>query len=218
MNKNLTDLIFVLDMSGSMYGLTDDTIGGFNSMIDKQKKEDGEVVVTTALFNDKVKFIHDRFDINDVKPMDDRQYVAGGCTALLDAVGTAIQKEVAVQRNLPETSRAEKVIFVIITDGYENASREYSYNDIKKMIESEQEKNGWEFMFLGANIDAASEGAKIGIRRDRSVRYKSDSEGTALNYNVVGETVARMRNMKCGEVLSDEWMAPIEEDVKKRGL
>ena len=134
MKKGSTELVFVLDRSGSMYGLTEDTIGGFNSMIDKQKAEGGDVVVTTVLFNERIKLIHDRFNINDIAPMDDRQYVTGGCTALLDAVGTAIQKEVSVQRNLPESARAEKVIFVIITDGMENSSCEYGYRDIKKMI------------------------------------------------------------------------------------
>lgn len=218
MKKGLTDLVFVLDMSGSMYGLTDDTIGGFNSMIDKQKAEDGEAVVTTVLFNDSAKFIHDRFDINDIKPMDRNQYVAGGCTALLDAVGTAIQKEVAVQRNLPDSARAEKVIFVIITDGFENASCEYSYRDIKKMIEREQEEYGWEFIFLGANIDAVAEGARFGIRAERAVRYKSDRRGTALNYDVVGDTVREMRRCEDTMSIGAGWKKAIEDDVEERGF
>lgn len=200
-----------------MYSLTEDTIGGFNSMIDKQKANDGDVTVTTLLFNDRIKLIHDRFNINDIAPMDERQYVPGGSTALLDAVGTAIQKEVSVQRNLPESARAEKVIFVIITDGMENSSCEYGYRDIKKMIETEQKKYGWEFIFMGANIDAVAEGARLGIRAERAVRYKSDRRGTRLNYETVGDAVMSMRNAADMSSIGAEWKANIEEDVKKRG-
>ena len=218
MKKNLTEMIFILDRSGSMCGLESDTIGGFNSMINKQKAEDGDAIVTTVLFDDKMRIIHDRFDINDVAPMTEKDYYVGGCTALLDAVGKSINKTVNVQRHLPEDKRADKVIFVIITDGYENASREYTYDKIKRMIDHEQEKYGWEFMFLGANIDAVSEGAKFGIREDRAVRYKSDSVGTALNFDVVAEAVSNIRySIGSGERMDGSWKNRIEKDVKKRG-
>lgn len=215
MKKNLTELVFIIDRSGSMHGLEDDTIGGFNSMLEKQKEADGEAIVSTVLFNDKAEVIHNRFDIRDVEPLTNRDYRVGGCTALLDAVGRGIDKIVSVQRHLPEDSRAEKVIFVIITDGYENASREYTYNRIKKMIDLEQEKYGWEFIFLGANIDAVAEGARFGIREDRAVRYKSDAEGTALNYDVVATTVCEMRC--AGHRIDGRWKDRIEDDVRRRG-
>ena len=218
MKKGLTEMVFILDRSGSMYGLEADTIGGFNSMIEKQKKEPGEAKVTTILFNQVCTVIHDRFALDEISPMDEKIYETGGSTALLDAVGSAIQKEVSVQRHLPEEARAEKVIFVIITDGYENSSVEYSYKDVKKMIEHEQKKYGWEFLFLGANIDAVSEGAKFGIRADRAVRYKSDSAGTQLNYQVVGEALSTMRSMDDTIELAADWMDAINKDVKARGL
>ena len=216
--KNLTEMIFILDRSGSMCGLESDTIGGFNSLINKQKAEDGDAIVTTVLFDDGMSIIHDRFDINDVAPMTEKDYYAGGCTALLDAIGKSINKAVSVQRHLPEDKRADKVIFVIITDGHENASYEYTYSKIKKMIDLEQEKYGWEFLFLGANIDAVSEGARFGIRENRAVRYKSDEVGTALNYEVVGEAVSNIRySIGTGECIDGSWKDRIEKDVKKRG-
>ena len=216
--KNLTEMIFILDRSGSMCGLESDTIGGFNSLINKQKAEDGDAIVTTVLFDDGMSIIHDRFDIKDVAPMTDKDYYVGGCTALLDAIGKSINKAVSVQRHLPEDKRADKVIFVIITDGHENASCEYTYSKIKKMIDFEQEKYGWEFLFLGANIDAVSEGARFGIREDRAVRYKSDEVGTALNYEVVGEAVSNIRySIGTGERIDGSWKDRIEKDVKKRG-
>ena len=218
MKKNLTELVFILDRSGSMCGLESDTIGGFNSMLKKQKEAEGEAIVSTVLFDDKMRVIHDRFNINDVAPMTERDYYVGGCTALLDAIGRSINKIVNVQRHLPEEAKAEKVIFVIITDGYENASREYTYDKIKRMIDHEQEKYGWEFMFIGANIDAVSEGAKFGIREDRAVRYKSDAAGTALNFDVVAEAVSNIRySIGSGERMDGSWKNRIERDVKKRG-
>ena len=216
MKKNLTDMIFILDKSGSMSGLESDTIGGFNSMIEKQRKEDGEANVTTVLFDNRIDIIHDRFDIKDVKAMTDRDYFVGGSTALLDAIGSSIRKEINVQRHLPEESQAEKVIFVIITDGYENSSKAYSYRQIKKMIEHEQEKYGWEFIFMGANIDAVAEGGRLGISAQRSVTYCADEIGTGLNFCVVGETLSKMRE---GTISKDDasWKSAIEEDYKRRG-
>ena len=185
MKKGLTEMVFILDRSGSMGGLEDDTIGGFNSLIAKQKKAEGEGIVTTVLFDNKYEIIHDRFDLETIGEMTDKEYYVRGTTALLDAMGSTIQKEINVQEQLPESEKAEKVIFVIITDGYENASCEYRYKDIRRMVEAQQEK-GWEFMFLGANIDAIEEGGRLGIRKERAVTYKCDSEGLGKSYDCVG--------------------------------
>lgn len=216
MKKNLTEMVFIIDKSGSMCGLENDTIGGFNSMLEKQKNVDGDAIVTTVLFNHEAQTIHDRFNINVVSPMTADDYVVGGCTALLDAVGNSIERTVNVQKHLPEEARAEKVIFVIITDGYENASKRFTYKKLKSMIDHEQNEYGWEFIFLGANIDAVSEGAKFGIREDRAVKYKSDSVGTVLNYEVLGDAVSEMRAAK-GMRTDGGWKVRIEKDVAKRG-
>ena len=186
-------MVFILDRSGSMTGLEDDTIGGFNSTIKKQKKEEGEAIVTTVLFDDKYEVLHDRFDIKQVEKMTEEQYYTRGATALLDAMGSAIQKTINVQRHLPEDERAEHVIFVIMTDGYENSSCEYSYSDIKRMVKKEQEKYGWEFMFLGANIDAIEEGGRLGIRANRSVNYVHDGMGTQLAHGAVSKAICAKR-------------------------
>ena len=188
MNAELTELVFILDRSGSMGGLESDTIGGFNGMIERQKKEGEKVNVTTILFDDEVEIIHDRFPIDAVQPLTDKEYYVRGCTALLDAVGQAINKIDNVQKHLPEEHRAGKVLFVITTDGLENSSTEFNYNDIKRMIEAKKEC-GWEFLFLGANIDAGKEAEKIGIERNRSVTYENDHDGVALNYEAVGRAV-----------------------------
>jgi len=181
MDMSLTELVFILDRSGSMGGLESDTIGGFNGMIAKQKKEGEKVNVTTVLFDDETEILHDRFPITDVSPLTEKDYYVRGCTALLDAVGKTIGKVENVQKRLPEQSRAGKVIFIITTDGLENSSREYTYGKVRKMIEAKKEC-GWEFLFLGANIDAVEEAGKIGIRADRSVTFENDSEGISLNY------------------------------------
>ena len=191
MKKGLTELVFILDRSGSMEGLEKDTIGGFNSMLKKQKKQEGEVNVTTVLFDDEIDIIHDRFPISAVKNLTDNDYYVRGCTALLDAVGSTVKKVENIQKRLPDELRAENIIFVITTDGYENASQEYTANMVKKMIGKNQER-GWQFIFLGANIDAVSEAEKIGIKRTHAVSYKNDSKGVALNYAVAGNVIDHM--------------------------
>ena len=180
MKKNLTEIVFILDRSGSMAGLEGDTIGGFNSMIAKQKGEPGEALVSTVLFDNKTEVIHDRVDIWKIEPLTDRDYYVRGCTALLDAVGGAIHHIGNVHKYAREEDRPEKTLFVITTDGMENASRKYSYEKLKAMIERQKEKYGWEFIFLGANIDAAKEAARFGISEDRAANYHADSAGTAV--------------------------------------
>ena len=216
MKKGLTELVFILDRSGSMRGLETDTIGGFNAMIDRQRREEGEVNVTTVLFDDRYDLIHDRFPLAAVGPLTEKDYYVRGCTALMDAIGISIQKLVNVQRHLPEDQRAEKVIFVITTDGMENASREYSQRQIRSMIRQEKEKYGWEFIFLGANIDAVAEAKKYGIDEDRSVQFHNDSVGVRTNYRVVGETVSLMRQAPKTSEIGAGWKEEIEEDFKSR--
>lgn len=190
--KDLAELVFILDRSGSMGGLESDTIGGFNSMLDKQKKEEGEANVTTVLFDDKVETLHDRFPIAAVQPLTDKDYFVRGCTALLDAVGSTVKKIENVQKRLPDDMKAEKVIFVITTDGLENASREYTADMVKKMIEKHQEQ-GWQFIFMGANMDAVEEAGRIGIRRSHAVNYINDSEGVTMNYEAAGAALSSIR-------------------------
>lgn len=213
MKKNSTELIFILDKSGSMHGLEKDTVGGFNSMLEKQKKLEGECVITTVFFDIGYTLVHDRIDIREVSPITENDYCVGGCTALLDAVGRTISKIVNVQKSRAEEYRAEKVIFVIITDGLENASREYSCEKVKAMIKKEKEKYGWEFIFLGANIDAAETAEKFGIGRDRAADYVADGEGTRLNFKMMSETVATFR--KCGDI-PEEYIDSIRKDSEKR--
>ncbi len=214
MKKNLTELVFILDKSGSMTGLESDTIGGFNSMLQKQKAVSGECRITTILFDNSYELLHDRIDIRAVSPMTEKEYQVGGSTALLDAIGRTIHKLVAVQRNTAEQYQAENVMFVIITDGEENSSREFSTDKVKAMIEHEKRKYGWEFIFLGANIDAVETAGRFGISADRAVDYLADSKGTALNFSAMSETVACFR--ETGAVPAAPIQA-IREDVKKRG-
>ena len=214
MKKGLTELVFILDCSGSMYGLENDTIGGFNSMIEKQKQEEGEAVVSTVLFDNESVVIHDRLPLDKVPRMTEEEYFARGCTALLDAVGGAIHHIGNVHKYARKEDVPEKTMFIITTDGYENASRRYDYDKVRKMIEWQKEKYGWEFLFLGANIDAAAEAKRFGISADRAVNYKCDEEGTALNYEVISEAVCSVRACK---PLSADWKKRIDEDVKKRG-
>ena len=214
MKKNLTEIVFILDRSGSMAGLEDDTIGGFNAMIQKQKGEDGEAYVSTVLFDNYSEVIHDRVDIQKIQPMTRKDYYVRGCTALLDAVGKAIHHIGNVHKYAREEDRPEKTIFVITTDGMENASREYTYDRLKAMIERQKEKYGWEFLFLGANIDAVSTARRFGIDEDRAVNYHCDSAGTALNYEVISDAIRTVRS--CA-VLEPDWKVRIDEDYQKRG-
>ena len=214
MKKNLTELVFILDRSGSMAGLEGDTIGGFNAMIEKQKREPGEALVSTVLFDNETEVIHDRVDLRKIERLTDREYYVRGCTALLDAVGGAIHHIGNVHKYAREEDRPEKTLFVITTDGMENASRKYSYDRVKMMIQRQQEKYGWEFIFLGANIDAAKEAARFGISEDRAVNYHADSTGTAVIYEAVSEAVCSVRACR---PMSNNWRRKVDEDYKKRG-
>lgn len=214
MKKGLTELVFILDKSGSMGGLEKDTIGGFNSMLNKQKEVEGECRITTVLFDNRYELLHDRIDIQAVSPMTEKEYCVGGSTALVDAIGRTINKLVSVQRGTAEEYRAEKVMFVIITDGEENASREFSSEKVKAMIEHEKNKYGWEFVFLGANIDAVETAGRFGISADRAVDYVPDGAGTELNFKAMSETVACFR--ATGAVPAAP-MEVIRKDMKKRG-
>ena len=196
----MTELVFILDRSGSMAGLEADTIGGFNSMIVKQKKEAGEALVSTVLFDNESVVIHDRLTLEKVPLMTEKEYFTRGCTALLDAVGGAIHYHEHVQRILPPELRPEHTLFCITTDGLENASKEYSYNRVKRMISAAQER-GWDFMFLGANIDVAKEADRLGIREDRAMRYEPTSDGVAYAFDTLLQASAAMR---CGEELDFE--------------
>ena len=214
MKKNLTELVFILDRSGSMAGLEQDTIGGFNAMLEKQKAQAGEAFVSTVLFDDESSVLHDRVDIQKVAPMTRRDYFVGGCTALLDAVGEAIRHIANVHKYAREEDVPEKTVFVITTDGMENASRKYTYEKVKKMISLQQEKYGWEFLFLGANIDAAREAARFGIREDRAANYHADSKGTAVIYEAMSDAVGCVRACR---PMSADWKKKVDADYKKRG-
>ena len=221
MKKGLTELIMILDRSGSMGGLESDTIGGFNSMIEKQKQEDGEAYVSVVLFDHVSEIIADRVPIQKVEPMTAEQYYVRGTTALLDAVGKAVHHIGTVHRYARKEDLPEKTMFVIITDGLENASRHYTYKDVKKMIEKRKEKDHWEFLFLGANIDAAAEAGKFGISAERAVNYEHDSKGTRLNYQVMSDAVSYARRAETAEDMrmmmdTGEPLQAIREDYEKR--
>ena len=213
MKKNLTELVFILDRSGSMCGLEADTVGGFNSMIEKQKKTDGEAYISTILFDNFSEVLHDRVDIREVKPMTEKDYMVRGCTALLDAVGEAIRHIGNIHKYAREEDVPEHTLFVITTDGMENASRRYSAEKVKKMIERQKEKYNWEFLFLGANMDAVETAESFGIREDRAVTFQCDSAGTRLNYEVVSDAVTAVR---CSAPLGAQWKQRIDEDYKSR--
>ncbi|MBR6575114.1 MAG: VWA domain-containing protein [Clostridia bacterium] len=210
----MTELVFILDRSGSMSGLERDTIGGFNSMIEKQKKEEGEALVSTVLFDHESAVIHDRLPLDRVPPMTDKEYFTRGSTALLDALGGAIHHIGNVHKYARREDVPEKTLFIITTDGYENSSSHYDYEKVRKMIERQKEKHGWEFLFLGANIDAAAEAKRFGISADRAVNYKCDEAGTALNYEVISDAV---RSVRACKPLSADWKKRIDEDVEVRG-
>ena len=217
MKKNLTEMVFILDKSGSMAGLEADTIGGFNSMIERQKQAEGEALVSTVLFANDSTVIHDRADLREIGPLTERQYYVGGGTALIDAIGGAIHHIGNVHKYAREEDRPEHTVFVITTDGMENASRRYTSARVKDMVKHQQEKYGWEFLFLGANIDVAKESDRLGIRQDRAVRYVNDSEGIELNYEVVGCAMSAMRCMPDSKAMDGSWKEKIEKDFKKRG-
>ena len=219
MRKGLTEVVFILDRSGSMSGLEADTIGGFNSMLEKQKKEDGEAYISTVLFDDVSEVIHDRVPISQVEPMNDKQYYVRGCTALLDAIGGAIHHISNVHKYAREEDKPEKTLFIITTDGMENASRTYSYKKVKNMVEKEKAKYGWEFLFLGANIDAIEVAERFGIGADRALNYECDMAGTRLNFKAFSDTVSAVRRSKSrteASTLICECMKPIREDYEKR--
>ena len=214
MKKNLTELVFILDRSGSMAGLEEDTIGGFNAMIRRQQEERGEAYVSTVLFDNDSTVIHDRVDIRKIEPMTRKEYYVRGCTALLDAVGGAIHHIGNVHKYAREEDRPEKTLFVITTDGMENASHKYSYEKLKAMIRRQKETYGWEFLFLGANIDAAREAARFGIGADRAANYHADRRGTAVIYETVGDAISQVRC--CKAPLSADWKQRVDADYQSR--
>jgi len=213
MKKNLTELVFILDRSGSMAGLEKDTIGGFNAMIRKQKEQEGEAFISTILFDSRSEVIHDRLPLDKVPEITEKEYYVRGCTALLDAVGGAIHHIGNVHKYAREEDRPKKTMFVITTDGMENASRNFSYEKVKEMIGRQKEKYGWEFIFVGANIDSAKEAARFGIGEDRAANYHADSVGTGVVYDAVCETVCDFRAAK---PMSAGWKRKIDADFKKR--
>ena len=221
MKKGLTEIVFILDRSGSMAGLEADTIGGYNSMLAKQKKEKGEAIISTVLFDDHTEILHDRKNIQNVERITDEEYYVRGCTALLDAVGGAIHHISRIQKEMPEEERPEKTLFIITTDGLENASRWYSYEKVKRMVEKKKKRNHWEFVFLGANIDAVEVAGRFGVAANRAVRYECDSVGTALNFTIMSKMVSCARASSSAEDMeeafdNDDMLAPIQADYKKR--
>ena len=221
MKQGLTEIVFILDRSGSMSGLEKDTIGGFNSTIEKQKQESGEAYVSTVLFDTEMEVLHDRTPLANIAPLTEKEYYARGCTALLDAIGGAIHHIGNVHKYARDEDRPEKTIFVITTDGYENASRRYSAERVKQMIERQKQKYGWEFIFLGANIDAVGVADRFGVDRQHAVRYECDSAGTALNFQVMNKMVSCARGAKSAKAMneafcSEEMLDEVREDYKRR--
>ena len=214
MKKNLTEIVFILDRSGSMGGLEADTIGGFNAMIEKQKAEEGEALISTVLFDHERDVIHDRVNVQKIAPMTRKEYYVRGTTALLDAVGSAIHHIGNVHKYAREEDRPEKTLFVITTDGMENASRKYSYTRVKDMIQRKKVKYGWEFLFLGANIDAAGEAARFGIAPEFAANYHADSRGTEVIYESVNEAIHRVR--ACAAPLAADWKRNVDADYNTR--
>ncbi|MBR1689313.1 MAG: hypothetical protein IJ713_00905 [Oscillibacter sp.] len=212
MKKDLTEMVWILDRSGSMSGLESDTVGGFNAMVEKQRRQTGEALVTTVLFNQESVTLHDRLPIGQVEKLTERDYSVGGCTALLDAIGTTVRRIADIHRYARPEDVPEHTVFVITTDGMENASRSFTKEQVKALIQQQQER-GWEFLFLGANIDAIATAGQFGIGEDRAVQYHSDSAGTQLNYEVVGEAIADLRR---SQPLRASWKQRIEEDYASR--
>lgn len=221
MKKGLTEIVFILDRSGSMSGLESDTIGGYNSMIEKQKKEEGEALISTVLFDGQTDVLHDRVSLDKISPITEKEYYVRGSTALLDAVGGAIHHIGNVHKYAREEDVPEKTLFIITTDGMENSSRQYSYDKVKKMIEKQKEKYHWEFIFLGANIDAVSVADRFGVDRQHAVRYECDSAGTALNFKVMNKMISCARGAKSAKAMneafcSEEMLDEVREDYKRR--
>jgi len=213
MREKSTELVFILDESGSMSGLVSDTIGGFNSMIEKQKKEEGECLVSTVMFNEAQKVVYDRVPISQIQQLTDKEYCPGGCTALIDAMGGAIHHMGNVHRYAREEDRPAHTVFVITTDGLENASRRYSADKVRQMVEHQKGKYGWEFLFLGANIDAVVTARQYGIDESRAVRFNNDPTGVAVNYVTVSEAVTSVR---CSRSIDPDWKKKIEDDYEAR--
>ena len=221
MKKGLTEIVFILDRSGSMSGLESDTIGGYNSMIEKQKKEEGEALISTVLFDGQTDVLHDRVPLDKISPITEKEYYVRGSTARLDAVGGAIHHIGNVHKYAREEDVPEKTLFIITTDGMENSSRQYSYDKVKKMIEKQKEKYHWEFIFLGANIDAVGVADRFGVDRQHAVRYECDSAGTALNFQVMNKMVSCARGAKSAKAMneafcSEEMLDEVREDYKRR--
>ena len=221
MKKGLTEIVFILDRSGSMSGLESDTIGGYNSMIEKQKKEEGEALISTVLFDGQTDVLHDRVPLDKISPITEKEYYVRGCTALLDAIGGAVHHISKLHKHMAEEDRPEKTLFIITTDGMENSSRQYSYDKVKKMIEKQKEKYHWEFIFLGANIDAVGVADRFGVDRQHAVRYECDSAGTALNFQVMNKMVSCARGAKSAKAMneafcSEEMLDEVREDYKRR--
>ena len=214
MKNNITELVFILDRSGSMEGLEKDTIGGFNAMIEKQKKQDGACYVSTVLFDDVSEVLHDRVKLGDVQKMTNKDYYVRGCTALMDAIGGAIHHIGNIHKYARNEDVPAHTMFVITTDGYENASRRYDSETVKKMIERQKEKYGWEFLFIGANIDAVETAARYGIDKDRAVNYQADVKGTEIVYETVTKAVSSVR---AGANLDADWSKDIDADYQRRG-
>jgi len=214
MRKNLTEIVFILDRSGSMAGLEKDTIGGFNSMIAKQRREEGEAYISTVLFDTNSEVIHDRVSLDKIPQLTEKEYYVRGCTALLDAVGNAVKHISNVHKYARREDVPEKTIFVITTDGMENASRQYTYDRVKAMIAEQKEKSGWEFLFLGANIDAAREAARFGIRPEFAADYLADRKGTEVIYETVSDAICHIRT--CPQPLQAGWKDRIDKDYRKR--
>lgn len=212
--NNVTELVFILDRSGSMAGLESDTIGGFNAMIEKQKKEEGECYVSTVLFDNYSEVLHDRIKLSEIKPMTDKEYTVRGCTALIDAIGGAIHHIGNVHKYARKEDVPQHTMFIITTDGMENASHIYDSNKVKQMIERQKEKYGWEFLFIGANIDAVETARNFGIDENRAVNYNADKKGTHILYETVSKAVYSVR---ANAPLQDNWSDEINADYKKRG-
>ena len=212
--NNITELVFILDRSGSMAGLESDTIGGFNAMIEKQKKEDGECYISTVLFDNVSEVLHDRVKLSDIKPMTDREYTVRGCTALIDAIGGAIHHIGNIHKYARPEDVPEHTMFIITTDGMENASQRYSSEQVKRMIKRQKEKYGWEFLFIGANIDAVETARRYGINEDRAVNYNADAKGTGILYESVACAVSNVR--RCAS-LDNSWREKMDKDYEKRG-